>query len=526
MNEEIDEYEIYHQDFTTASEWEVLIARLEEVIVEWHLAKSKITKKCSEFTKKWTVKSEEIRFRSLNFTLSYCYQEPVKILDTDINSDEQSLLTDLHESLWNSTTNFMGDTECTPYPVSNWFGLKRYLMLCPKTPLTDGSIIKLVMSSVNIAFANVDCGVPFFVKIREHWQQTFLGIYEDNDYKISFDTIHLKRISNQCSYLSGLVSLFKSKISSPVPLDAVVISTKFSYELKDSDAFAWRKRTQSNEFLSIDGFDVRKLTELPFGSEKNPLHSALLNAIWPHFRESAIVDSSTFSDIDPLMAPTWTITLKLRNNINCQLSDIIGKVMDLLDNNTLMMDILGLSKSLGLVNPLNRITEAPITISKLVKAAVGRNSHISEFKGPITDDLLMPLLYYVFPDAVEDHTFPYSKGLDIETRRDSTDSKLCSYVKTSPEDGLVWRLSVTSARLMEAGGLPYVAHFWYEFTQELQYRWEHRILLSGESMTFIGKSEIFHGCDDPVEDECGYGVCTRKCTLSHCSGAASSVRTK
>ncbi|XP_045767505.1 rab3 GTPase-activating protein catalytic subunit-like isoform X4 [Maniola jurtina] len=479
MNEEIDEYDIYHQDFTTASEWEVLIARLEEIIVEWNLSKSKLTKTCPEYTKKWIAKSEDLKFRGLSFTMTYNALEPLKSQDGEREPEEQSLLTEIQQGLWDSTTNFMDNVDGSPFPVSNWFGLKRYLMLYPKAPLTDGSLIKLIMSSVHIAFSIIDCGIPFFVKIREHWQHTYLGIFEDNDYKVSFDVIHLKRISNQCSHLSGLVSLFKSKISSPVPLDAVVISTKFSYELKDSDSFTWRKRTHSNEFLSIDGFDVKKLIELPFGSENNPLHSALLNAIWPHFRESAIVDSSTFSDIDPIMAPTWTITLKLRSNINCLLSEIIRKMMNLLDNDSLLMDVLGLSRSLGLVNPLNKITEAPITISKLVKAAVGRNTHFSEFKGPISDDLLMPLLYYVFPDAVEDNTFPYPETLEVESKKDGAESKLCSYVKTSPEDGLVWRLSVTSARLMDAGGLPYLAHFWYEFTQELQYRWEHRILVPG-----------------------------------------------
>lgn len=417
MNEEIDEYDIYHQDFTTASEWEVLIARIEEIITEWHLTKSKVQKKCSDYTKKWITKSEEIKYRSLTLTFSFHALEPIKSQDDVKDSDEQSLLNEIQDGLWNATANFLDDVDGSPFPVSHWFGLKRYLMLYSKSPLVDGSLIKLIMSAVNIAFANMDCGVPLFVKIREHWQNTYLGFYEDIDHKISFDTIHLKRISNQCSHLSGLVSLFKSKISSPVPLDAVVISTKFSYELKDSDSFAWRKRSNSNEFLSIDGFNVKKLIELPFGSEDNPLHSALLNAIWPHFRESAIVDSSTFSDIDPMMAPTWTITLKLRNNLNCQLSDIIGKVMGLLENNNLLMDILGLSRSLGLVNPLNKITEAPITISKLVKAAVGRNTHISEFKGPITDDLLMPLLYYVFPDAIEENTFPYSDRLEVDNKK-------------------------------------------------------------------------------------------------------------
>ena len=417
MNEEIDEYDIYHQDFTTVSEWEVFIARIEEVLNEWRLSKSTLAKLSGGYTKKWTSKSEEIQFQGNKFIISYHKLEPAKSAETSEESEDKSFLIELHSGIWESTTNFMDDLDGSPFPVSSWFGLKRYIMLYSSMPLVDGNLIKLVMSTANIAFANIDCGVPFFVKIREHWQQTYLGFYEDSEHKVSFDTIHLKRISNQCSHLSGLVSLFKSKIASPVALDAVVVSTKFSYELREVDAFAWKKTTQSNEFLSIDGFDVKKLLEHPFGSEKNPIHSVLLNAIWPKFRECAIVDSSTFSEIDPLMAPTWTITLKMRDTFNCQLSETINKIMDLLDNNNLLMDTLGLSKSLGLVNPLHKITEAPITISKLVKAAMGQSRNMTDFKGPIADELLMPLLYYVFPDAVEDNTFNYPEQLEVEFKQ-------------------------------------------------------------------------------------------------------------
>ncbi|PZC81194.1 hypothetical protein B5X24_HaOG213295 [Helicoverpa armigera] len=416
MNEEIDEYDIYHQDFTTVSEWEVFIARIEEILKEWRLSKANLCKLSGE-TKKWTGKSEEIYFQGNKFTLSYHTLEPAKTAEHSEDSEDKSLLLDLHNGIWDSTTHFMDDPDGSPFPVSSWYGLKRYIMLCSSMPLVDGNLIKLVMSTANIAFANTDCGVPFFVKIREHWQQTYLGFYEDSEHKVSFDTIHLKRISNQCSHLSGLVSLFKSKIASPVALDAVVVSTKYSYELKEVDAFAWKKTTQSNEFLSIDGFDVKKLIELPFGSEKNPIQSVLLNAIWPKFRECAIVDSSTFSEIDPIMAPTWTISLKMRDSLNCQLSETISNIMDLLDNNNLLMDTLGLSKSLGLINPLHKITEAPITISKLVKAAMGQHRNMSDFKGPIADDLLMPLLYYVFPDAVEDNTFNYPEQLEVEFKQ-------------------------------------------------------------------------------------------------------------
>lgn len=252
------------------------------------------------------------------------------------------------------------------------------------------------------------------MKVREHWQQCYLGIYEDSEFRTNFDTIHLKRIPSQCSHLNGLANLFKGKIDSPEALEPIQISAMFSYDLKDLDAFSWKK-SNTNEFLSVDGFDVEKLMKLPFGCEKNPIKSAMLNVIWPRFLENAVIDSGTYSDFDPVMAPTWMITLKMRDDLTCLLSETIMTFMDLLDNNNLLMDTLGLSRSLGIVNPLNKITEAPITISKLVKAAMGSQSS-SDFKGPIADELLMPLLYYIFPDAVNDNKFKYD-NLEVELKQ-------------------------------------------------------------------------------------------------------------
>ncbi|XP_026726866.1 rab3 GTPase-activating protein catalytic subunit [Trichoplusia ni] len=479
MNEEIDEF-IYHQDFTTVSEWEVFTARIEEIINEWRLSKSSLPKLSGEYTKKWVSKTEEITFQDSKFTLSYHSLELPEPLEEPEVYGAESILVELHNGITDPVVKFIDDVDGSPFPVSVWYGLKRYLMLYPSNPLTNGNLIKLVMSTANIAFANTDCGVPFFVKIREHWQPTYLGFYEDSEYKISYDTIHLKRISNQCAELSGLISLFKSRISSPVALEPVVLSSKVSYELKEYDEFTWKKSTQSNEFLSIEGFDVKKLIELPFGSDKNPIQSLLLNCIWLKFFEyHSCVENLSVPLVDPTDARIWTVNLKLKDNFKCQLSELISKIMDLLDNNNLLMDTLGLSRSLGLVNPLHKITEAPITISKLVKAAMGQSRKSSDFKGPIADDLLMPLLYYVFPDAVDDDSFNYPRQLEVEFKQVDGAQKLCSYVKTSPEGGLVWRLSVTAARLYDAGGLTYLAHLWYEFSQELQYRWEHRILVPG-----------------------------------------------
>lgn len=418
MNEEIDEYDVYHQDFTTVSDWEIFIARIEEILNDWHLKKSNIVNCQYDSTTKWLKKSEEIVFNGLQFTISYHMLEPITPLNTtDETSSKSPLRKSFLDVIFDANKNFMDDIDKEPFPVSTWFGLKQYVMLFPQNPLVEESYIRIIMSSLNIAFANVDCGVPLFLKIREHWQQCYLGIFEDNELKTSFDSIHLKRTPNQCCYLNGLISLFKGKIASPVPLSLLEISAQFSYELKHFPSFAWKKTYIEDEiFIEKDG---KICIELPFGEDQNPIKSVMLQCSWPRFLENTLVETATSTDFNPLMAPLWKVFVKMRDDFDCLLSDSISRLLDLFGSDQLLMDILGLSRSLGLVNPLHKITEAPITISKLVKAAIGSSSssNASEFKGPISDDLLMSVLYYIFPDAVEEEANDYSKNMEVEPKQ-------------------------------------------------------------------------------------------------------------
>lgn len=62
---DIDDQEVYHYDFTTASEWEIFIARLEEVIHEWKIPHSNSRpplKSGQLFNSEWETKSETLSF--------------------------------------------------------------------------------------------------------------------------------------------------------------------------------------------------------------------------------------------------------------------------------------------------------------------------------------------------------------------------------------------------------------------------------------------------------------------------------
>lgn len=418
MNEEIDDHALYHQDFTTVSDWEVFIARLEEVLKDWHLSKSNVSQLPNNYTKKWTVKSEEISYHGLRFILSYHSLEINSKMSSSESAEQKNvdtkvLSTQILNGIWQPNNIFMDETDGSPFPVSAWYGLSKYLMLCPVQNLIDENKIKLVMSSINIAFANVDCGMPFFLKVREHWQQCFLGIYEDEEKITNFNTIHLKRIPSQCAYLNGLMNMFKEKYQSDEAYSLVQVAAQFSYELRDIEEFAWRK-SDIDGIMFVEHGDGTKTIQLPFGAIQNPVKNIILNATWTQLDHNTAVDHSTYTDFDPRFAPMWKVKLNLNNDFECLLSESINRMLRLFENDNLLMDVLGLSRSLGLLNPLHKITEPPLTMSKLMKAYTNKGVNSSEFKGPISDEMLMPVLYFIFPDASSNGGFDYPQSVTQE----------------------------------------------------------------------------------------------------------------
>ena len=65
-----------------------------------------------------------------------------------------------------------------------------------------------------------------------------------------------------------------------------------------------------------------------------------------------------------------------------------------------------------------------------------------------------------------------SNGNVLRTKRSSSDSMTFSGIKSSPFDGLVWRLTVALAHCFHIlGGVKPVAHLIHEFMLEIRHRW-------------------------------------------------------
>lgn len=62
-NDDNDDFDLYHVDFTTASEWEVFVARIEEILQQWKLHNNK--RHCMKeqlINATWVASSENVHF--------------------------------------------------------------------------------------------------------------------------------------------------------------------------------------------------------------------------------------------------------------------------------------------------------------------------------------------------------------------------------------------------------------------------------------------------------------------------------
>lgn len=65
LNEDIEDQDGFHYDFTTASEWEIFIARLEEIVHDWklsHIPLKPPLKQGQIFATQWETKYERLTF--------------------------------------------------------------------------------------------------------------------------------------------------------------------------------------------------------------------------------------------------------------------------------------------------------------------------------------------------------------------------------------------------------------------------------------------------------------------------------
>ncbi|XP_014259581.1 rab3 GTPase-activating protein catalytic subunit [Cimex lectularius] len=478
---------LHHVDFTTASEWEVFIARLEEVILNWNLPNRKVHHVKTKVKPVWLSNTENISFADVNFTVTHHFVKETEN-EQAAQGEKKSQLPQALEEIMSSELDFLpvetvfqnGVEDTKPHILARWYGLRDFVVITPiKNELLQESKIKLLLSSVCIALSNKLCEVPIFVRALHFWQHFYLGICEGKGIRGEFEMVHLERIPLQCRYLTGLLGIFKSKIGGTFLGEPVNVAARFSFVLNDWSIFEW---TAKSPDLEINNGDLPEaLLDVPFGSLCEPLTSMTLHTCWPEILESVVVDSEAYSDFDPMEAPIWALSIVKTENPACLLTDYVSEfVLHSTSTSTteeLVGSEIGLRDSGDMLQPLSVLTESKIpSLSNMLTQYASRKVSISS-EGPISMKFLLPIIYYLFPDAENNPKHPYTSEGDI--------NKGNSQMKTCAVDSLVWRLAVVLAHALSSlGGLKATVYLWHEFYQELRYRWNTSNLIPGVAPGF------------------------------------------
>ncbi|XP_071768528.1 rab3 GTPase-activating protein catalytic subunit [Centroberyx gerrardi] len=492
-------------DFTTASEWERFVSRVEEVLNDWKLIGSsvgKLSPEKGEYTSgSWEEKSQDINFADFKFSITHHYLKQESDEGDGKEEPEEDAFPMAMQDLLCMNNDFPPRAHC----LVRWYGMREFLVISPGAnceAIISESKCNLLLSSISISLANGGCQVPMFVQIQQKWRRMYAGECQGPGVRTDFEMVHLRKVPSQYNHLSGLLDIFKSKIGcSLTPLPPINIAIRFTYVLQDWQQYSWPQ--QPPDFDALLGGEVGgvEFGKLPFGACEDPISELHLATTWPHLTEGIVVDNDVYSDLDPLQAPHWSVRVRKAENPQCLLGDFLTEFFKLCCRKESTEEILGRGlaeeegKESGDIGAaLSKLTEpaaVPIpklSVSNMVHSArkrIQRHRRVDE--SPLSNDMLNSILLYLFPDAAVEKS---SENSDNKTARTNTNGKneqdkdsdynLFNQLKSAPSDSLSYRLALCVCLVnFYHGGVRAVAHLWQEFVLEMRYRWENNYLIYG-----------------------------------------------
>ncbi|XP_041056975.1 rab3 GTPase-activating protein catalytic subunit isoform X2 [Carcharodon carcharias] len=489
-------------DFTTASEWERFVSKIEEVLNNWKLIGSTAKKPLEkgELTSGvWEEKSDEISFADYKFSITHHYLKQESLTDKEIKEEsEEDALPEAMQDLLSMNNDFPPRAHC----LVRWYGLREFVVISPAASsdaVISESKCNILLSSISIALGNTGCQVTLFVQIQQKTRRMYVGACEGPGVRTDFEMVHLRKVPNQYNHLSGLLDIFKSKIGCPLtPLPPINVAIRFTYVLQDWQQYSWPQ--QPPDFDALVGGEVGGLEfgKLPFGACEDPISELHLATTWPHLTEGIIVDNDVYSDLDALQAPQWSVRVRKADNPQCLLGDFLTEFFKLCRRKESTDELLGRSafedeskENADISQALQKLTEPTAvhmprlsTMSNMVHSARKRmHKHRRVEESPISNEVLNSILLFLFPDAAAADAFnakrSTSRGSNIATFEEEGYS-LYSQFKSAPSDSLTYKLALCLCMVnFYHGGMRGVAHLWQEFVLEMRYRLENNYLVPG-----------------------------------------------
>uniref|UniRef100_A0A3B4XWG2 Rab3 GTPase-activating protein catalytic subunit n=1 Tax=Seriola lalandi dorsalis TaxID=1841481 RepID=A0A3B4XWG2_SERLL len=479
-------------DFTTASEWERFVSRVEEVLNDWKLIGNSAGKLSGEYTSgTWGEKSQDINFADFKFFITHYFLKQESEKDDGKDKHEEDAFPLAMQDLLCMNNDFPPRAHC----LVRWYGMREFVVISPGAnceAIVSESKCNLLLSSISISLANSGCQVPMFVQTQQKWRRMYAGECQGPGVRTDFEMVHLRKVPSQYNHLSGLLDIFKAKIGCTLsPLPPINIAIRFTYILQDWQQYSWPQ--QPPDFDTLLGGEVGgvEFGKLPFGACEEPISELHLATTWPHLTEGIVVDNDVYSDLDPLQAPHWSVRVRTAENPQCLLGKINPSFMlyKILDDNCLLCLFCFPTENSDITSALSKLTEpaAPVPISKLsvsnmmhsARKHIRRHRRIDE--SPLNTDILNSVLLV--------RLCPADRFVSTENKRDNgkctnqpaaPTSNLFLQLKSAPSDSLTYRLALCVCLVnYNHGGLRAVAHLWQEFVLELRYRWENNYLIHG-----------------------------------------------
>ncbi|XP_053269260.1 LOW QUALITY PROTEIN: rab3 GTPase-activating protein catalytic subunit [Pleuronectes platessa] len=517
-------------DFTTASEWERFVSRVEEVLNDWKLignSAGNLSLEKGEYTRgTWGEKSQEINFADFKFLITHHFLKKEREKDTGKDKIEEDAFPLAMEDLLCMNNDFPPRAHC----LVRWYGIREFVVITPGTnceAIVSESKCNLLLSSIAISLANSGCQVPIFVQIQQKWRRMYAGECQGPGVCTDFEMVHLRKVPSQYNHLSGLLDIFKSKIDFAVIEKAMLLfSSPFSVDPDDAPPQLQLELIE----LQCDDECRAKHLQLSLVDFYGQLDKGRFREMRTFAKKMLSLFGSTYlclqvdsqainhgggggvcinngvmqekSDLDPLQAPHWSVRVRTAENPQCLLGDLLTEFLKLSFRKESTEDILGrrLVEDEGKENSdvstaLSKLTEpaATVPISKLsvsnmvhsARKHIRRRRHDDESQ--LNTDILNSVLLYLFPDAAVERSSENSKNKAAQAnsceKAEQDKTSVCNLflqLKSAPSDSLTYRLALCVCLAnYNYGGLRAVAHLWQEFVLELRYRWENNHLIYG-----------------------------------------------
>uniref|UniRef100_A0A8C2D0Q7 Rab3 GTPase-activating protein catalytic subunit n=1 Tax=Cyprinus carpio TaxID=7962 RepID=A0A8C2D0Q7_CYPCA len=463
------------------------ISRVEEVLNDWKLIGSRVRKPLQkgEITSgSWEEHTQEINFADFRFSITHhCLKQE--------SAETVSLLSDVCPLALQDLLCMNNDFPPRAHCLVRWFGVREFLVISPGAhceAVVSESKCNLLLSSVSIALANTGCLVPLFVQIQQKWRKMYAGECQGPGVRTDFEMVHLRKAPGQHTHLSGLLDIFKNKMSCPLtpltPLPPVSISIRFTFVLQDGQQCSWPQQPPDFDALLAGEVGGVEFGRLPFGACEDPISELHLATTWPNLTEGIVVDNDVYSDLDPLQAPHWSVRARKADNPQCE---FLMEFFKLCCRKESTEEVLGRNpveeegkENSDITQALSKLTEpaaVPIhklSVSSMVHSARRRmRRHRRAEESPLNSHVLNSILLYLFPDAALDKS-------DLSDVKSTQPSHLYNQLKSAPSDSLTYRLALCVCVVnFHHGGVRAVAHLWQEFVLEMRYRWENNYLIYG-----------------------------------------------